>query len=104
MTAANPTPSEHWLSQLSASGLEHFCRQTPEIQRKTLDLVDSVPERTSRLMVGTEERDSKGRGSGHMPAFLLTGQQWKAFGSPSSAAEWDAAIGKGGTVGRNGSR
>ena len=48
--------------------------------------------RLSRLFVGVEERDAKGRGSGHMPVWVMPEAEWEALGAPTTAAAWAAAL------------
>ena len=48
--------------------------------------------RLNRLFVGVEERDAKGRGSGHMPVWVMPTAEWEALGAPATASAWEATL------------
>ena len=49
--------------------------------------------RLNRLFVGVEERDAKGRGSGHMPVWVMPEADWLALGAPATAQAWCEVLG-----------
>lgn len=52
-------------------------------------------QRLNRLFVGVEARDCKGRGSGHMPVWVMPEDEYRTYGSPATAQDWQEALSQG---------